>query len=80
MSYGDEKHILYGRQEGYCAGCNVHFPFRNLTKDHIIPTTKGGQDHIENIQLLCGACNSMKGTGTMEELIVKLKEQKILAS
>ena len=79
VSYGDEKHILYGRQEGHCNGCKVHFPFRNLTKDHIIPTSKGGADHISNYQLLCGACNSMKGAGTMEELLVKLKEQKMIA-
>ena len=77
--YKTHKHTLYGLQEGRCNGCNFHFPFRNFTIDHIVPQARGGQDHIENLQLLCGACNSMKGTGTMEELIVKLKEQKMIA-
>ena len=32
--------------------------------DHVIPQTKGGSDHFDNLQLLYGACNSTKGTGT----------------
>ena len=76
-NYRTHKHTLYGRQEGVCAGCRILFPFRNLTVDHIIPQTKGGSDHLDNLQLLCGACNSMKGAGTQEQLIVRLTEQGI---
>ena len=34
---------------------------RNLEVDHIIAETNGGTDHIENLQLLCGHCNRIKG-------------------
>ena len=67
------KHTLYGLQEGICGGCEIHFPFRNLTIDHKIPRSKGGTDHFENLWLLCGACNSLKGTGTVAELRARLE-------
>ena len=71
-NYRTHKHTLYGLQEGVCAGCAVHFPFRNLTVDHIIPRSRGDSDHQDNLQLLCGACNSAKGDGTMAELLARL--------
>ena len=49
------------------------FPFRNMTVDHIVAQTKGGSDHLDNLQLLCGACNSVKGAKSQEELVAKLK-------
>ena len=76
-NYRTHKHTLYGRQEGVCAGCRILFPYRNLTVDHIIPRVKGGHNHLDNLQLLCGACNSMKGTQSQEQLIVRLVEQGI---
>ena len=76
-NYRTHKHQLFGKQEGLCRGCRVAFPFRNFTVDHVIPQSKGGADHLENLQLLCGACNSTKGTGTQAELIVKLQAQEL---
>ena len=76
--YQTHKPELFGRQQGKCNGCQYPFHFRNLTVDHKTPQSKGGTDHIENLQLLCAACNSTKGKGTQEELISRLKEQGVL--
>lgn len=76
--YRTHKHTLYGKQEGLCNGCKTQFPFRNMTIDHIVPQSQGGTDHIENLQILCGACNSAKGQGTQAELVAKLTEQGII--
>ena len=72
-NYRTQKHTLFGLQEGVCAGCAVVFPFRNFTIDHVVPRSKGGTDHVDNLQLLCGACNSMKGAKSQSEFIVALK-------
>ena len=63
------KDLLYGKQSGQCGGCMVMFPKRNLTMDHIVPQKKGGTDHVENLWLLCGACNSSKGTKSQAEFL-----------
>ena len=72
-SYLTHRRALYGEQEGNCAGCRTHFQLRNLEVDHIISRNKGGTDHIENLQLLCGSCNRIKGDRGMEYLKVKLQ-------
>ena len=77
-SYKTHKHQLFGKQEGLCAGCRVAFPFRNMTIDHIVPQSKGGTDHIDNLQLLCGACNSLKGTRDQAWFLADLKKRGIL--
>ena len=77
-NYRTHKHTLYGKQEGLRNGCETQFPFRNMTVDHIIPKSQGGTDHEENLQLLCGACNSTKSNDTQAELIARLKHQGVI--
>lgn len=76
--YKTHKHTLFGRQEGICNGCRIAFPFQNFTVDHVVPQSKGGTHHIDNLQLLCNACNSKKSSGTQAELIVKLQQEGII--
>jgi 5-methylcytosine-specific restriction endonuclease McrA len=39
-----------------------------LTKDHILPKSKGGEDKLENFQVLCENCNVKKGNTLEEDL------------
>ena len=64
---------LYGMQGGYCAGCSTHFEPRHMEVDHIVARAKGGTNHIDNLQLLCGSCNRIKGSRGMEYLRAKLQ-------
>ena len=79
VPYRQNKHVLFGQQEGRCKGCRSAFEFRNFTIDHIIPEHRGGTDHIENLQLLCGHCNSVKGDRPQEYLVARLRELGITA-
>lgn len=41
-----------------CRHCDTHI---DLTCDHIIPESKGGETTLMNLQTLCRSCNSKKG-------------------
>ena len=77
--YRQNKHVLFGQQEGRCNGCRSAFEFRHLEVDHVIPQSGGGTDHIENLQLLCAHCNRVKGDRPQEYLVARLREMGMVA-
>ena len=79
IPYRQNKHVLFGQQEGRCNGCRTEFPFRAFAIDHIIPRSRGGTDHLDNLQLLCTHCNSTKGDRPMEYLMARLRELSIIS-
>ena len=70
----ENKTQLYGEQGGNCNGCREHFLKQNLELDHIIAKSVGGTDHIDNLQLLCGHCNRIKGNRGQEYLLSRLNK------
>ena len=74
IPYRQNKHVLFGQQEGRCGGCSSAFEFRHLEVDHRIPQSAGGTDHIENLQLLCAHCNRLKGDRPQEYLMARLNQ------
>lgn len=46
------------KHKNRCAICRKK---RKLTKDHIVPLTKGGRNTADNLQPLCAECNGRKG-------------------
>ena len=67
---------LYGNQGGYCNGCKEHYEPNICEVDHIIAKSKGGTDHIDNLQILCRPCNMKKGNRSMEYLTLANKRLK----
>ena len=71
----EEKRRMYGEQEGKCNGCKDHFKIVHLEIDHITPKNMGGGDNKDNLQLLCGYCNKIKGKRKMEYLLAALEKK-----
>jgi 5-methylcytosine-specific restriction endonuclease McrA len=52
-----DKHHTY-HFNLYCVEGDIQI---QMTKDHIIPKSRGGKDRIENMQTMCATCNRNKG-------------------
>ena len=73
INYRKNKHVLFGQQEGRCNGCKMDFPYKVLEVDHIVARSRGGTDHLENLQLLCSQCNRIKGNRDQAFLMAQLE-------
>lgn len=65
------RYILEASAEGITPHLNLYAVDGNgklilMTKDHILPRSKGGRDVMENYQTMCQPCNAHKGN-TLEE-------------
>ena len=55
-----------------CQYCAKTLPIRDLTIDHVIPSSRGGGDSWENLVTACRPCNLRKGRRTPEEAAMRL--------
>lgn len=53
------RKTVFERDAYRCRECGDH---HDLVIDHIFPISRGGTNAVENLQTLCGKCNTVKGT------------------
>jgi len=61
---------IYGNE---CKYCPKILSYRNIACDHIIPISKDGDSTVDNLQLICKACNTRKGPLDEEDFAVLLQ-------
>jgi 5-methylcytosine-specific restriction endonuclease McrA len=55
---------LFARDHGLCLYCGNRFGKSELTRDHVVPVSKGGPDDWSNVVTACWSCNVRKGSRT----------------
>lgn len=63
---------LFARDRCVCAYCGHRFHTDDLTREHIIPTSRGGEDGWMNCITACRPCNGHKGNRLPGEANVSL--------
>ena len=60
------KNVLT-RDENRCQYCTKHFREADLTIDHVLPRSKGGQSQWTNVVAACRPCNQQKDNYLIEK-------------
>lgn len=63
---------VFFRDNYQCQYCGGSFLKNQLTLDHVIPKSRGGQKSWENLVACCVPCNQKKGNKTPSEAHMKL--------
>lgn len=63
---------LFGRDRHVCAYCGKQFTSNNLSRDHISPVSRGGENKWMNVVTACKKCNSVKSDRTLKEAHLEL--------
>ena len=66
-SYACNRKNVVWRDKNICQYCGRKFSFCDLTMDHVIPKSKGGQKTWTNIVASCKKCNNHKADRTPKE-------------
>ncbi len=66
------NNLLFGRDQHLCMYCGDHFKAKDLSRDHIVPTSRGGRDVWTNCVTACRRCNNRKGNSLLEETNLEL--------
>ena len=58
---------LYARDRNTCQYCGKRYPTSELSIDHVLPQSRGGENSWSNLVCACVRCNARKGNKTPGE-------------
>jgi 5-methylcytosine-specific restriction endonuclease McrA len=69
------RRTVLARDHYTCQYCGLQSSRANLTIDHVLPRSRGGETSWENVVTACGSCNRRKGNRTPDEARMPLVRQ-----
>ena len=63
---------LFRRDQHLCLYCGKSHGERDLTRDHVVPISRGGDDTWRNVVSACRRCNQFKGNKLLHETNMEL--------
>jgi 5-methylcytosine-specific restriction endonuclease McrA len=63
---------LFARDSHLCLYCGQQFGRFQLTRDHVVPISRGGADIWENVVSACVSCNVRKGSRSPQQAAMPL--------
>lgn len=64
---------LFGRDRNTCAYCGKEYHAKSLSRDHIVPKSRGGLDKWMNVVCSCKNCNNYKDNQLLSECGLELR-------
>src|SRR5260221_10707858 len=68
---------LFRRDAYLCLYCGARFTYSLLSRDHVTPFSRGGQDTWSNVVSACPPCNNAKASPTTEQAGMPLVEASV---
>lgn len=69
------RHNILARDRWKCMYCGCKLGLSDVTYDHVLPKSRGGKTHWENIVSCCSDCNANKSNKTPQEAGMRLRKQ-----
>ncbi len=64
---------LFQRDQNLCLYCGNLYDYDALTRDHVVPSSRGGKDTWDNVVSACRKCNHRKGNRLVHECRMQLR-------
>ena len=64
---------LFRRDDHHCLYCGHQFARGELTRDHVLPLSRGGKDRWENVVAACRPCNVRKRDRLLQDTGMALR-------
>lgn len=69
------RRTVFARDQYVCQYCGVQLGRSELTIDHVIPRSQGGETTWENVVTACRRCNQRKGNRTPAQAGLRLRSR-----